>query len=382
MVSKVKTTHTYHNTQYNSLHILYPALLQFCCRPFACCYLSSLRYLRQGPPSNRMNKDVFGRIIDYGGEEGSFLFVNMVCKSWVKVHGEQTKYTTTSAIMTSHPRLAWAVDAGWDGGDKALAFQLAVASGSAEMVDLVAEKYPPGHNAKTYEDIKDGVEQAAAVGALAMMQRLWRIGVQFGGEEENITLLESAAQIAIYNGHTVVSEWCVKTTWNAVRYIAIDTVMALMKQFSACRPLLQWLHQEGGLADRIYSNHVPAEGARQGLLDSVLWCLEHRWEYSDAIMATAARAGHLHVVRGLRARDYRWGMDICMQAARSGNLELLEWCLLNGCPWSWPKVVDAARNDDFGGVVQLDVVQWCIEVGGGEILVDGEWVPMVVVNST
>ena len=66
-----------------------------------------------------------------------------------------------------------------------------------------------------------------------------------------------------------------------------------------------------------------------------------------------------------------------MQAARSGNLELLEWCLLNGCPWSWPKVVDAARNDDFGGVVQL-----CIEVGGGEVLVDGEWVPMVVVNST
>ena len=33
-------------------------------------------------------------------------------------------------------------------------------------------------------------------------------------------------------------------------------------------------------------------------------------------------------------------------------------------------------------VVQLDVVQWCIEVGGGEVLVDGEWVPMVVVNST
>ena len=158
--------------------------------------------------------------------------------------------------------------------------------------------------------------------------------------------------------------------------------MALMKQFSACRPLLQWLHQEGGLTDRIHNNHVPAEGARLGLLDSVLWCLEHGWEYSDATMATAAWAGHLHVVRGLRARDYRWGTDICMQAARCGNLELLEWCLLNGCPWSWPKVVDAARNDDFGGVVQLDVVQWCIEVGGGEVLVDGEWVPIVVVNST
>ena len=98
-------------------------------------------------------------------------------------------------------------------------------------------------------------------------------------------------------------------------------------------------------------------------------------------MATAARVGHLHVVQGLRARDYRWGMDICMQAARRGNLD----CSSGVCcarPWSWPKVVDAARNDDFGGVVQLDVVQWCIEVGGGEILVDGEWVPMVVVNST
>ena len=59
-----------------------------------------------------MNGDVFGRIIDYGGEEGSFLFVNMVCKSWVKLHGEKNKCTTTSAIMTSHPRLAWAVDAG------------------------------------------------------------------------------------------------------------------------------------------------------------------------------------------------------------------------------------------------------------------------------
>ena len=276
-----------------------------------------------------MNGDVFGGTIDYGGKEGSFLFVNMVCKSWVKVHGEENKYTTTSAIMTSHPRLAWAVDAGWDGGDKALAFQLAVASGSAEMVDLIVEWYPPGHNAETYEGIKDGVDQAAAVGALAMMQRLWRIGAEFGKEEENITLLESAAQIAIYNGHSVVSEWCVKTTWKAVRFIAIDTLMALMKQFSACRPLLQWLHQEGGLADRIHNNHVPAEGARLGLLGSVLWCLEHGWEYSDATMATAAWAGHMHVVQGLRARDYRWDTDICMQAARSGNLKLLEWCLLN-----------------------------------------------------
>ena len=153
-----------------------------------------------------MNGDVFGGTIDYGGEEGSFLFVNIVCKSWVKVHGEKKKYTTTSAIMTSHPRLAWAVDAGWDGGDKALAFQLAVASDSAEMVDLIAEWYPPGHKAETYEGIKDGVDHAGAVGALAMMQRLWRIGVEFGGEEENINLLGSAAQIAIYNGHSVVSE--------------------------------------------------------------------------------------------------------------------------------------------------------------------------------
>ena len=114
----------------------------------------------------------------------------------------EKEYTTPSAIMTSHPRRARAADAGWDGGDKALAFQLAVASGSAEMVDLIAEWYPPGHSAETYEGIKDGVDQAAAVGALAMMQRLWRIGVEFDGEEENITLLESAAQISM------ATRWC------------------------------------------------------------------------------------------------------------------------------------------------------------------------------
>ena len=62
----------------------------------------------------------------------------------MKVRGEKKKYTTASAIMTSHPHLAWAVDAGWDGGDKALAFQLAVALGSAERVDLIAEWYPRG----------------------------------------------------------------------------------------------------------------------------------------------------------------------------------------------------------------------------------------------
>ena len=105
-----------------------------------------------------------------GGKRGRFC--SSVCKSWVKVHGEKKKYTTTSAIMTSYPRLAWAIDARWDGGDKALAFQLAVVSGSAEMVDLIAEWYPPGHNAEIYEGVKDGVDQAAAVGALAMMQRL------------------------------------------------------------------------------------------------------------------------------------------------------------------------------------------------------------------
>ena len=88
-------------------------------------------------------------------------------------------------------------------------------------------------------------------------------------------------------------------------------------------------------------------------------------------MAMAAWAGHLHVVQGLRARDYRWGTDICMQAARSGNLELLEWCLLNGCPWSRPKiVVDAARNDNFDGVVQLT---WC---SGASKLEEGNYLWM------
>ena len=101
MVSKAKTIHTYHITIYC-----------ISCNFVVDLLLASIRYLPPGPPYNRMNGDVFGRIIDYGGEEGSFLFVNMVCKSWVKVHGEKKKYTTTFAIMTSHPRLAWVVDAG------------------------------------------------------------------------------------------------------------------------------------------------------------------------------------------------------------------------------------------------------------------------------
>ena len=142
-----------------------------------------------------------------GGEEGSFLFVNIVC---VQELGEGTRREKETHDHFRHhdvaPPPSVGFDAGWDGGDKALAFQVAVASGSAEMVDLIAEWYPPGHKAETYEGIKDGVDHAGVVGALAMMQRLWRIGVEFGGEEENITLLESAAQIAIYNGHSMVSE--------------------------------------------------------------------------------------------------------------------------------------------------------------------------------
>ncbi|CAM9731491.1 unnamed protein product, partial [Pylaiella littoralis] len=96
-----------------------------------------------------------------------------------------------------------------------------------------------------------------------------------------------------------------------------------------------------------------------GLTDSVLRCLERGgWEYSDAIMATAAREGHLHLVEGLRARGYPCTMDTCRLATWGGHLELLKWCLFHGCPWSWPKVVDAAHASGF-----VAVVKWCNEVG-------------------
>ncbi|CAM9621209.1 unnamed protein product [Pylaiella littoralis] len=98
-------------------------------------------------------------------------------------------------------------------------------------------------------------------------------------------------------------------------------------------------------------------------------------------MGAAAHGGHLHVVQGLRARGYRWSTGICKQAAGDGHLVLLKWCLLNGCPWSWSEVVDAARGGDFADG-SLDVLEWCNKVGGGEVLVDGEWLPMVVFNST
>ncbi|CAM9627510.1 unnamed protein product, partial [Pylaiella littoralis] len=55
------------------------------------------------------------------------------------------------------------------------------------------------------------------------------------------------------------------------------------------------------------------------------------------------------------ARGYSWSTGICKQAAGDRHLVLLKWCLLNGCPWSWSEVVDAARGGDFADGSSLDV---------------------------
>lgn len=55
---------------------------------------------------------------------------------------------------------------------------------------------------------------------------------------------------------------------------------------------------------------------------------------------------------------------------------------MNGCPWCWAKVVKAGRSRGCFQQKGWDVYDWCVDVGGEEALMDGAWVPMVVVNCT
>lgn len=98
----------------------------------------------QGPAYTLINEDVLRRIMQYGEEESSFLFLNMVCKELGlgNAVGEPMNYLSTSAIMTSCPRVALAIDSGWDSGNRAVGFTLARASGSAEMLVLMVENCP------------------------------------------------------------------------------------------------------------------------------------------------------------------------------------------------------------------------------------------------
>jgi len=69
----------------------------------------------------------------------------------------------------------------------------------------------------------------------------------------------------------------------------------------------------------------------------------------------AAKKGNLLLLQELRRDGHPWNTELCQAAAWAGHKEVLEWALLNGCPWSWSVVVDAARLGD-----REDVVQWAL----------------------
>lgn len=243
------------------------------------------------------------------------------------------------------------------------AFLLAVASGSAGMVATVAGSVYHKDEGVTV----DGLEQAAEVGALDMVESLWD-SLPDQGSECAVGGMSVAVEVAASHGHFEVAEWCVRALHRETGLRARN-VEEVMRHFCVWRSLVQWLHEEGCFAR--WGDRFPLMGAREGNSEWVLWCLENGWDYDDGIMESAARGG-------LRERGYRWTTEICDLAALSGQVELLKWCLLNGCPWSWPKVAEAGLSYCVFDKTGWDVRDWCIEVGGGEVLVDGAWVPMVV----
>lgn len=90
------------------------------------------------------------------------------------------------------------------------ALTLAVASGNAEMVDLVAVFHPPEEGdfyVTLFLALEDGLETAAAEGALAMVWSLWEISPCQTDCKRGYSYLERVVQVAFeYEyGHSVGS---------------------------------------------------------------------------------------------------------------------------------------------------------------------------------
>ena len=182
-----------------------------------------------------------------------------------------------------------------------------------------------------------------------------------------------AIEVATSHGHFEVAEWCVRALHRSMD-LRSRNVEEVMRHLCVWRLLVQWLDEEGCFSR--WGDWFPSMGAKKGNLEWVLWCLESGWEYDDGIMESAARGGHLRVVRGLRKRGYRWTTEICGLATESGQPELMKWCLLNGSPWSWKKVVEAGQSYSFF----TKICDWCVDVGGGKYWWTGRgspwWLPI------
>ncbi|CAM9366446.1 unnamed protein product [Ectocarpus sp. 4 AP-2014] len=207
-------------------------------------------------------------IVEFGGGAESFLFLAPVCKGWLDAYAYGAKkeakhtstYTSTLAMVMSSTRRSWVVSAGWKGDENACklaaatgkldvfegcrkpgcrggsgvlsaavrsrntdivqavlddpdcpvetdALELAIASGSVEMTQLVGCKYEFPEDDWKRQPVVDGLFKAALDGSLAMVQCLWE---WVPGHEDTETLRDAIEKSAM-NGHFAVAERLVKT---------------------------------------------------------------------------------------------------------------------------------------------------------------------------
>jgi len=74
--------------------------------------------------------------------------------------------------------------------------------------------------------------------------------------------------------------------------------------------------------------------------------------------ALAAKAGDLALLQERRRDGHPWNEEVCRAAAWTGQLHVLEWALLNGCPWSWTDLIEAATKGN-----RDSVLQWASDFG-------------------
>ncbi|CAN0004066.1 unnamed protein product, partial [Ectocarpus sp. 12 AP-2014] len=212
--------------------------------------------------------DSIRAIVEFGGGAESFLFLAPVCKGWLDAYASGAKkeakytstYTSTLAIVMSSTRLAWATSAGWKGDENVCklaaatgkldvfegcrklgcrggsgvlsaavrgrntdivqavldnpdcpvekdALELAIASGSVEMTQLVGSKYEFPKDDWKRTAVVDGLFKAASDGSLAMVQCLW----EWVPGHEDTEVLRDAIEKSARNGHFAVAERLVKT---------------------------------------------------------------------------------------------------------------------------------------------------------------------------
>ena len=263
-----------------------------------------------------LNEDVTQRIMEIWGGMEFASFLNCVRESWRRTHARDETFPNAIAILLSSRRLASAIKAGWGqrgcmlaaatgnpviftewqhkfgctviGGlleaavrgnnttivenvleqyfdhdstwdfprDKD-AYKLAVASGNAEMVGIVAAYVPHVDEGVT----SDGLRQAAEVGDLGMAKVLWD---SFDDQQSKSAVggMSVAIEVAASHDHFEVAEWCVRTLHRSMD-LCSRNVIEVIHHLCVWRPLVQWLHEEGCFP--VGGAGSPSWGRRKGI---------------------------------------------------------------------------------------------------------------------